>query len=214
MSFFAFSFSIYIKFFTNLLALVNPIGMTPIFISMTHRFSKEKRDKTNLITNISVFFILFFSMLLGKYFLNFFGISVNSFRIAGGILIIMIAIRMISGKLNSDIIKERDKTKCVEKESIAVVPLAIPLIAGPGAISSTIMWASQNYGLGNMIFCSFVIAFFCFFCWFLFKFSPCIIWLIGETGINVVTRIMGLLLLSLGIEICVHGIVSSLSKIV
>ncbi|QCI19338.1 YchE family NAAT transporter [Buchnera aphidicola] len=214
MSFFTFDTSIYIKFFANLLALVNPIGMIPVFMSMTYNYSKEKRDKTNFITNISVFFTLSLSLLFGNWFLNFFGISVNSFRIAGGVLLIMIAMSMVNGKFVETTQEEKNKQIKVDNNDIAVVPLAIPLIAGPGAISSTIMWSSKNHETESSIICIILIFIFCLFCWILFKFAPYIVNSIGSSGINVVTRIMGLLLLSLGIELCVKSVIFAFTKII
>ncbi|QTM69264.1 hypothetical protein HIC20_01935, partial [Buchnera aphidicola (Hormaphis cornu)] len=91
-------------------------------------------------------------------------------------------------------------------ENIGVIPLAMPLIAGPGAISSAIMWSSQYSSIFNLITSSLIIAFFSFFCWLLFKTAPFVVNILGETGITVVTQIMGLLLMALGIEFVIFGI--------
>ncbi|QCI24343.1 YchE family NAAT transporter [Buchnera aphidicola (Muscaphis stroyani)] len=206
-----FDLSIYIKFFVGLCALVNPIGMIPIFTTMTSQQSIIERNKTNLVANFSASLILLISLFFGNSILNIFGISINSFRIAGGILIISIAFSMISGKfiekMNS---KQRKTENNMIHDNISVVPLAMPLIAGPGAISSTIVWSTYYSTWLNLFSCSLVIFLFSFVCWLSFRAAPCVVTILGKTGINIVTRIMGLLLMSLGVEFVSAGIKSVL----
>ncbi|WP_315710846.1 YchE family NAAT transporter [Brenneria uluponensis] len=199
-------FSGYIKFFIGLFALVNPIGILPVFISMTNYQGTIGRNKTNLTANLSVVGILWGSLFFGDSILRLFGISIDSFRIAGGILVVTIAMSMISGKLGEDKQNKQEKTETANRESIGVVPLALPLMAGPGAISSTIVWSSRYHGWLNLFGLSLAIAIFAFCCWLLFRVAPILVKVLGQTGINVVTRIMGLLLMSLGIEFIVTGI--------
>lgn len=201
-----FDFSIYIKFFVSLCALVNPIGMIPIFTSMTSNQSDIDKKKTNLVANFSAFLILFISLFLGNNILNAFGISINSFRIAGGILIIGIAFSMISGKFARN--KKNNINEKDNQENISVVPLAMPLIAGPGAISSTIVWSTYYPTWINLLGCTVSIFFFSIVCWLCFRAAPCVVNMLGKTGINIITRIMGLLLMSLGIEFLSIGIKS------
>lgn len=94
-----FDFPVYFKFFIGLFALVNPVGIIPVFISMTSYQTATARNKTNLTANLSVAIILWSSLFLGDGILQLFGISIDSFRIAGGILVVTIAMSMISGKL-------------------------------------------------------------------------------------------------------------------
>lgn len=199
-------FSGYIKFFIGLFALINPIGILPVFISMTNYQGTIGRNKTNLTANLSVVGILWGSLFFGDSILRLFGISIDSFRIAGGILVVTIAMSMISGKLGEDKQNKQEKTETANRESIGVVPLALPLMAGPGAISSTIVWSSRYHGWLNLFGLSLAIAIFAFCCWLLFRVAPILVKVLGQTGINVVTRIMGLLLMSLGIEFIVTGI--------
>lgn len=199
---------IYIKFFIGLCALVNPIGMIPIFTTMTHGQSILERQKTNLIANISASLILIISLFFGSSILSAFNISISSFRIAGGVLIISIAFSMISGDFIKKIkeIKENQKNKTLE--NISVIPLAMPLIAGPGAISSTIVWSTYYPTWINLFGCSLVIFLFSLVCWLCFQAAPCVVKILGKTGINIITRIMGLLLMALGIEFITIGISS------
>lgn len=201
-----FDLSLYTKFFVGLFALVNPIGILPIFISMTNYQDAVARNKVNLTAHLSVAIILTVSLLLGSHILAIFAISIDSFRIAGGLLIMIIALSMINGKLGEHKQNKEERTESVIKENIAVVPLALPLMAGPGAISSMVVWSTRytswQYILG------FIITIFIFsgFCWLIFRAAPFFIRILGQTGINVVTRIMGLILMSLGVEIMTTGI--------
>ncbi len=143
-----FDFSAYFKFFIGLFALVNPVGIIPVFISMTSYQPAAVRNKTNLTANLSVAIILLTSLFLGDGILQIFGISIDSFRIAGGILVVTIAMSMISGKLGEDKQNKQEKSETAVRESIGVVPLALPLMAGPGAISSTIVWGTRYHSPG------------------------------------------------------------------
>ncbi|AIR66754.1 YchE family NAAT transporter [Cedecea neteri] len=196
----------YIKFFIGMFALVNPVGIIPVFISMTSYQSAAARNKTNLTANLSVAIILWTSLFLGDGILQVFGISIDSFRIAGGILVVTIAMSMISGKLGEDKQNKQEKSESAIRESVGVVPLALPLMAGPGAISSTIVWGSRYHSWGHLLGFSLAIALFAFCCWLLFRIAPWLVRMLGQTGINVITRIMGLLLMSLGIEFIVTGV--------
>ncbi|CAG9420505.1 YchE family NAAT transporter [Providencia alcalifaciens] len=196
----------YIKFFIGLFALVNPVGILPVFISMTNYQTVASRNRTNTIANSSVAIILCISLLVGDSILQLFGISIDSFRIAGGILIVTIALSMISGKIGEDKQNKQEKTETAVRDSIGVVPLALPLMAGPGAISSCIVWSSRWTGWQNFIGLALTSILFAFCCWLLFRSASLLVRYLGQTGINVVTRIMGLLLMSLGIEIAVTGV--------
>lgn len=201
-----FDFSAYFKFFIGLFALVNPVGIIPVFISMTSYQPAAVRNKTNLTANLSVAIILLTSLFLGDGILQIFGFSIDSFRIAGGILVVTIAMSMISGKLGEDKQNKQEKSETAVRESIGVVPLALPLMAGPGAISSTIVWGTRYHSWVHLVGFSLAIAVFALCCWGIFRMAPWLVRLLGQTGINVITRIMGLLLMALGIEFIVTGI--------
>ncbi|KLN96728.1 YchE family NAAT transporter [Moellerella wisconsensis] len=196
----------YIKFFIGLFALVNPVGVLPVFISMTNYQTIADRNKTNLVANGSVAIILCISLLVGDLILKLFGVSIDSFRIAGGILIVTIAMSMINGKLGEDKQNKQEKSESAIRESVGVVPLALPLMAGPGAISSSIVWASRWQGWQNFLGLALTCIIFAFCCWLLFRSASLLVRFLGQTGINVITRIMGLLLMALGIEFIVTGI--------
>lgn len=208
MNFFHKEYYIYLKFFLNLFTIINPISMIPIFSSLTSNFNNKERTKANFITNFSVLIILCISLFLGNYILKFFNISIEYFQISGGILITTMAYSMIQGNLfkKNNLLNPDKKNKTKEIGDFFIVPVAMPLIAGPGAISSTIIWSAKYNQIKYLIGFSIIILFFSLLCWFLFKISPYILNILGTNSMSIITRIMGLFLMSLGIQLIISGI--------
>lgn len=199
---------IYLQFFLGLVATVNPIGIMPVFVSLTGHLSKDEKQHTARTAHIAIAVILIVSLLAGQFLLDMFSISLDAFRIAGGMLLISIAFTMMSGKLGEDKQNKQEKTEFVSREQIGVVPLAMPLMAGPGAISSTIVFGARYPTMIDITFIILTIVVFCFCSWLLFRSAPYIVRFLGQTGINVITRIMGLILGSLGVQFIANGMVS------
>lgn len=199
--------SIYLQFFIGLIALVNPIGVVPIFYSMTSGMTREQQDRTRAITCFSIVVILLVSFFFGNFILKTFSISIDSFRIAGGFVVVMIALTMINGKIGEHKINKEEKNENLEEYNhIAVVPLATPILAGPGSISATIVFGSSQHQWIDYAYSALTIALFGLTCYLLFRYSEPVIKRLGKTGSNVITRIMGLLLMSLGVEIITTGL--------
>lgn len=196
----------YVKIFIGLLALVNPFGAVPLFISMTADESKQQRLKTINMVAFGVVVILLISLFIGEHLLQFFGITMNSFRVGGGILILLMAIAMLHAKTSP--IKQTEEEACesIEKESVAIVPLAMPLLAGPGAISTVILAAHKANGPVDYMVIAFGIALLSGVVWMVLRMAPWIASHIGPTGINVFTRIMGLILAAIAIEFIANGL--------
>lgn len=146
------------------------------------------------------------SLLAGQLLLDMFSISLDSFRVAGGLLLLSIAFSMMSGKLGEDKQNKQEKSEQFSKEQIGVVPLAMPLMAGPGAISSTIVYGARYPTALDTIGIITTISLFCLSTWLLFRSAPLIVKFCGQTGINVITRIMGLILGALGIQFIAEGL--------
>ena len=199
-------FAIYLQFFLGLVAAVNPVGIMPVFVSLTGHMSPEDKNKTAATANIAVAVILITSLLAGQILLDMFSISLDSFRVAGGLLLLSIAFSMMSGKLGEDKQNKQEKSEYVSKEQIGVVPLAMPLMAGPGAISSTIVYGARYPGMVETVGIIISIIVFTLCSWLLYRSAPLIVRFLGQTGINVITRIMGLILGALGIEFMANGL--------
>ncbi|MGZ9898315.1 YchE family NAAT transporter [Shewanella gaetbuli] len=199
-------YMLFIKFFLGLVAIINPVGLLPVFVSLTSHQTDLEREHTNKVANFAVVVILTVTMLVGQHILNMFSISLSAFRIAGGTLICIIAMSMLQGKISEVKRNKEEDRESSGMDSVAVVPLALPLMAGPGAISSVIVYAAEHNGIANMLGMFFTVVLFGLCSWGLFKMAPVIYKLLGVTGINVITRIMGLLMLSLAIEIISQGV--------
>ncbi|HAV1402974.1 TPA: YchE family NAAT transporter [Vibrio parahaemolyticus] len=198
--------AIFLQFFLGLVAAVNPVGIMPVFVSLSGHMTPEEKIKTATTANVAVAVILIISLLAGQLLLDMFSISLDSFRVAGGLLLLSIAFSMMSGKLGEDKQNKQEKSEYVSREQIGVVPLAMPLMAGPGAISSTIVYGARYPSMFDTVGIVITIGLFCLCSWLLFRSAPLIVRFLGQTGINVITRIMGLILGALGIEFIANGL--------
>ena len=196
----------YTKMLIGLIAIVNPVGSIPIFISLTSNLSTADRDTIPNTVVYSVFVILVLSLVLGQWILDFFGITVGSFRVAAGILILLMAISMMHAKTSEAKRTEEEAEESEKKDSIAVVPLAIPLLAGPGAISTTILYAHTGSGLVHYCLVGLVVVAVSAILFITLKSVPLISKYLSQTGVNIFTRIMGLILGAIAVEFIANGI--------
>ncbi|WP_283131160.1 YchE family NAAT transporter [Enterovibrio norvegicus] len=196
---------IFFQFFIGLFAAVNPLGIMPIFVSLTAHQDPAERNKTAYTASLAVAAILIVSLLAGQLLLDLFSISLDSFRVAGGMLLVSIAFTMMSGKLGEVKQNKQEQSESISREQIGVVPLAMPLLAGPGAISSTIVYSSRYPSSLDTLGLIGTISLFSAGIWLLLRLGPSIVKFLGQTGINVITRIMGLILGALGIEFIANG---------
>jgi len=200
-------FADYVKIFVALLVIVDPIGTMPMFLGLTHGHSVADKKRIASIASISVAIVLAVSAMVGEQLLGLFGITIASFKVGGAILILLLAISMMHAAPSGERQTPEEAKEAEYKESIAVVPLAIPLLSGPGAISTTIIYAAQSPSLahvGGVIACCLLVA---LTTWVALRAATPIGSRLGKTGINVVIRIMGLLLAAVAVEIFASGIV-------
>ena len=192
-----------------LLALVNPIGVVPFFIHLTQGLNRAQRQNTIRIASFSAFVVIAVSALAGLKLLDFFGISVASFQVGGGLLLLVNSLQMLSAQPVSS--KQSDVSAADEKvdagASIAVVPLTIPLLTGPATISTMVIYADRTrhwwelavlVGYGVVVGLATYLA---------FSLAGKIAKLLGRVGINVMTRLMGLILAAVAVEIMSDGLV-------
>jgi multiple antibiotic resistance protein len=196
----------YAKFLAALLSIVNPIGSIPIFINLTAHQSTTDRNRNGFKAALSVALVLGIVLLTGETLLGFFGITIPSFRVGGGILILLMAISMLHARLSPAKQTEEEAQDAAEKDSVAVVPLGIPLLAGPGAISTVIVYAHYDPSLGHYLILAGGILTVAVAVWISFRLAPLIARALGKTGINIVTRIMGLIMAAIGIEFIANGL--------
>jgi multiple antibiotic resistance protein len=200
------TFEEYIKLLTGLLPVVDPIGAIPLFISLTAHRSSQERRHIAWTCAMSVGAALLIAHVGGNFWLKFFGISIPSFQIGGGIMILLMGISMVKASHDRSRNTPEERAESLDKESIAVVPMAIPLLSGPGAISTVIvnhnLNPSWNYDLlmGCVITTIALIVLFC-----LLMAEKIADWL-GTTGMNVITRVFGLIILSIAVEFITKGL--------
>ncbi|MGL6113161.1 MAG: MarC family protein [Rubrivivax sp.] len=191
-----------------LLAIVNPIGVVPFFIHFTQNLNRAQRQRTMQVSAFSAFVVIALSALAGLKIIGFFGISIASFQVGGGTLLLISSLQMLNAQPAES--KPSDMTdgdaKVGAGSSIAVVPLTIPLLTGPATISTMVIYAQRTrhwwelavlVGYGVVVGVAVYLA---------FAASGRITRLLGHTGINIMTRLMGLILAALAVEIMADGL--------
>ncbi len=196
----------YLKFFVGLLALINPLGVVPIFISMTPRNTPAERNQIIDQVGIGVAIILLVALFFGELLLQFFAITIDSFRVGGGILILIMAISMIQAKTSAIKQTSEEAQESSGKSEIAIVPLAMPLLAGPGSISTVILAAHRGNTVGHYLLVACSIVLLAVAVWWVLRLSPFIVKRISATGINISSRIMGLVLSAIAVEFIANGL--------
>ena len=194
--------------FGALFSVMNPLGTVPIFTSLTSENTNKERQKVAIKTSINVLVILLISFFVGDYLLNFFGISLNSLKIAGGLIITSSGFALLTGEFSKHKGMKRDRVQkdINTREEISLTPLALPMIAGPGTISLLITYNKEYYGLDNIIIilsAMFVVSLIIF---FILNSSQFIVKLLGASGINALSRIIGFIVIALGIEFIISAV--------
>jgi multiple antibiotic resistance protein len=198
------AFTEYSKIFITLFALLDPIGTIPIIIAFTMGLTPQKRARIGRMASFSVTAILLTALLIGELILEFFGISIHSFRVAGGILLLLMSVAMLFG--NKDTPTPDESAEGEGNYSLAIVPLSTPLLAGPGAISTIILDAHKGHGFGHYIVLSFEIIMLGAIVWLTFLIAPWVSRRLGRIGSDVFSRLMGLIIASIAVEFIANGL--------
>ena len=195
-----------LKPLVTLLAIVNPLAIVPFFIHYTQGFPRDQRRRTIWISSFSAFAVIAASALLGLQILEFFSISLASFQVGGGMLLLTASLSMLNAqpaeaKTNAD-----EMHDAAARASIAVVPLTIPLLTGPATMSTVVIYADKAktfVQLATLVGYGVVIGLATALC---FSLATPIARVLGRTGINVMTRLMGLILAALSVEVMTDGL--------
>jgi multiple antibiotic resistance protein len=193
-----------------LLAIVNPIGAVPFYIHFTQGLNRAQRQRTIRVAAFTAFVVIAVSAVAGLRIIDFFGISLASFQVGGGTLLLISSLHMLDAKpaetRGDDAVNEGDN-KLDAGDSIAVVPLAIPLLTGPATISTVVIYADKTrHWWEHAVLASYGIVI-GLAVWAAFSMSGTIARVLGKTGINVMTRLMGLILAALAVEVMADGLV-------
>ncbi|MDO4441369.1 MAG: MarC family protein [Moraxella sp.] len=202
-----------VKITLAFLVLINPSGALMLFLHFTNGYSDAAKKKVARVACLTVFITMAFFTLFGELLLQALGISLGSFRVAGGLLLLLIALNMMSAGNNPAKPQEKDvdgemseRSQAGSLAGVAVVPIAIPMMIGPGGISTVIIYAAEYnslMGLSMILASGLAISLFCYVCLMgAGKISKAL----GNTGLNVINRVMGIILAALSIEIMVSGL--------
>lgn len=195
-----------IKYLVGIFAILNPLGAIPIYLSLMADRRPEEMRRTALKTSVAVAVILTLAAWWGNTLLTFFGIGMPAFRIAGGLLVLIIAIAMFDARTSPARHTDAEQVEAETKNDIAVVPLAIPLLAGPGSISLIIVDAHQIVSLTDKFVFNLGVCMVAAIVWGILRLAEPIGERLGTGGLNIATRVMGLILAAMAVQFMADGL--------
>ena len=202
----------FILAFSSLFTLVNPIGLSPVFLSMVEHCNDNERQQIALKGVFTALVVLIIFTFLGRLVFSFFGITVSGFKIAGGILFFRTGIQMLESRVSRTRSTPKEETEAETKEDMAYTPIGIPLIAGPGAISSVMIFSSETdhweYKLVLLVVISLVMGL----TYIIFRMADNLTQRFGTIGLRITQRIMGLILMVIAVEFVIDGMGSVLKS--
>ncbi|MEE1896829.1 MarC family NAAT transporter [Flavobacterium sp. ST-75] len=205
---------LFIYIFAALFSVINPLGAVPIFVGLTQDDSMAERSRISFWTAINVFIILIISFFVGQYILAFFGISIDALRIAGGLIIVNSGFALLTGKFS----KTRGVNKKVandaqKRNDIALTPLAIPMLAGPGSMSLLIALYQDSPEISQKIITCVAIAAVAVVIFLVMRSAHYLSRILGASGIVAISRIIGFIVIAIGIQYISSSVVNILSTI-
>lgn len=201
--------------FAGLFSVINPLGTVPVFVGLTKDDPKKERDRISLWTAFNTLIILLIAFFAGKYVLSFFGITIHSLRIAGGLIIVTSGFALLTGSFtkHKGMQKARVQEDVMKRSDISLTPLAIPMLAGPGSISLLITYNQEYSSSIEIIVAILAILAVCTSAFLILKSSHYIVKLLGASGINSISRIIGFIVIAIGIEYVSSSVIALLKEI-
>ncbi|MDX1414899.1 MAG: MarC family protein [Candidatus Promineifilaceae bacterium] len=195
----------YLKLLVGLLVIVDPLGNIPVYLGLVDKTTAKEKRQIVIVGSFAFIAILITFTFLGEAILDFFGIQLGAFQIAGGVLLLLMALEMMRQRHPIPMSEDEQQAG---KASLGVVPLAVPLLAGPGAISIIIIFSHRHESISHNILLSGVILTVGIIIFVSLTLAPRIGAILGPTGRSIVERIMGLMVAAIAIEFMVDGLVS------
>lgn len=192
-------------FFASLFAIMNPLVAVPFFVSMTEGHSHARRRRLAGIATVAVLLALVVAAIVGREILGFFAISLSSFRIAGGIIVLLMGLSLLHAK-STDAEKDNGGSTSTPRDSEAICPLAIPLLAGPGSIATIIIRCESAAGAGEFVTIAGVIAAMVVITYLVLRIAVPLARVLGPSGLTVTTRLIGMIVAAIAIDMMVAGI--------
>ncbi len=191
----------------TLFAIVDPVGVIPIFLLATQSFSSAQRNRAAWVAALTVWLVLVIFSFTGEHILNFFSIRIEAFSVAGGLLLLLLSLSMLQAHVSPLKQTPDEAMEAEEKDAVGVVPLGIPLLAGPGALTHVIVAAGAAQGdVVHQAALLIPVTLVALSVWISFRAAYRISQRLGKTGIHVVTRLMGLIIAALSIEMLARGL--------
>lgn len=188
-------------------SIVNPLGAIPLYLGLTADYSRNARIYSSLHTSLYSFAILMVFFWLGIHLLNFFGIDINALRIAGGLVILASGYGLMSSDhATSRSVTSKMKQEARQKEDISFTPMAMPMLAGPGSISYLINLFANTNSTEERIGVSISLLLIAIVIFLSLAFSPLLFKVLGRTGLRALSRIMGFLVMAIGTQYIISGI--------
>ena len=200
-------FSKLLTYFVSVLVICNPFSALPALLALTHGRTLAEKRRTGIISGFAVAVILVLCTWIGGPLLQFLGITVSAFQVAGGIVVFMLALSFLNAEVSRIKQTTEDQKEAQRKDSIAVVPLAIPLMAGPGAISTVIVQVYSFPGFLNQFYLSICAIFVAATLGITLYFAGNVEKMLGHSGINIVNRLGGLILAAIAVETISKGLI-------
>ncbi|HLH86568.1 MAG TPA: MarC family protein [Thermoplasmataceae archaeon] len=199
----------FVTVFIAIFSVLNPIGAVPTLVALTENFKKEEKARI-ILKSISVAAgMLYGFMLLGIYIFQVLGIDISDFKVAGGILLFKVAFDMLQGRTSNTKLTQQETEESMEKEAIGIVPIGTPLLAGPGSITTAIIYFnSKTVDSFQKILVILAVLLVLLLSYLILRFSTPLFDRLGKTGSLIISRIMGLLLASIAVEFVVTGLIS------
>ena len=199
---------------TTLFTLTNPIGIAPILVIMTERFSKKDRINIAKKGSITAFITLILFSLLGSLIFSFFGITLEAFQIMGGILFFRNGLRMLEARVGRSRTTPAEQEESQESDDIAISPIGIPLIAGPGAITATMLLSSQTPQIHSYATLGIAITIVILIVYTILRNGNILMDLLGTSIMRIIQRLMGLILMVIAVQFVINGILSVIRPLI
>ena len=196
----------YSRFFTALLVILDPFAVIPIFLSLTQGYSTTERNRAVTLAAITVAIVLSLSAMFGETMLTVLGTSLPSFRVGGGIVLLLMALTMLRAQPDQMRTTSAEKAEAAGRENIAIVPIAIPLLAGPGSISTVIIQMHRPGAEFHLLWVIAIILLVTLLLWIVMRLADPIGRLLGPIGLNILNRLFGLILTAIAVEIMANGL--------
>jgi multiple antibiotic resistance protein len=199
-----FDLTLFLKDALSLLAIVEPLGAIPVFLTLTSSFGAVKQIRTAKRATMAGFLILLSALVFGKWLLQIFGISLSSIRVAGGLMFIVMGMQLVISEPVK--ITESEIEEAESHSDVAVVPLALPILSGPGAMGAVILLGSKGAPFIQIPKVGLIIGIVMFVSYICFRLARPIGKKLGVTGLNILNRISGLIVLAIGVEFILAGV--------